>query len=980
MLIFAFAACGEENNEDQSETTDEMSEPVTENSEQTTASDDNVDVTEDSTTEEVTKEEETTEEATTEEVTTEEVTTEEATTEEATTEEVTTEEATTEEVTTEEATTEEVTTEEATTEEVTTEEATTEEETTAAPECNYKHPYWEKNESGHYRNACPYCGQSAELVPHTLDYDDEGRYICLVCKFEPECKGDHWLRLPTGHSMPKCDKCGFEGDASAEAPHYLVLGEDGVYSCDTCGFVPECGGVHEWIKDEYGHAMAACDKCGAAESDIVRHDSSETLRENSDGSKTYTYKCPVCDYKTFETTVPASINYYADLSVMGHYVGNSTVMERYLYDEEADVVYNHITTDSSTHVNITGGEYAGNATADKYEPGKYLIIKYRTYGGRTLEVNIGVDPKNKIALTDANVNDSWVVSVIDLNGLDGYPTEPSQIYIMLLAKAELDVAYAALVDSLDEMRELVSDSAYAYHGPDYKAAPEIRNTADDSLHSHKADGEETVVANDDGSKSYIAKCSDCGYILASKKLPESVCLYNSALTIAHSMNHEAGAIFLPEGYEFKTEIENGIMYTRSSNRQLLWCRSYADQADGKGNQGDRTMDIGASKYLVMTVRSGAKNRSFTINFSTEGKNSPTAIAESAATDAKDINGESVVAGSEYAINSEGISPSITVKMDGEENKWETYVIDLSVVMPSHFVMADGASGYVIDTFYLTWGEDFAESYTDFAAIAFAEDWQAIGSVTDKATVKSITQADGTYSIVNVAEAMDPGSYITGYIGADQIYNRIVNVYPDGNIVDHWYQRVDHIKNKELIVDDPECENGYWRGTADVSATQDIYWNMEATSGTSYVNRTLDAGTARFFVIRMRVNSDGNDSGMLDFYLSTADGENKSMKLPYDNENKGKWVTYVLDMDDGLIENGEKNAWLVKNEDGMCILDEIRMVFKQNAQVDIEYMAFVRGDWANIADLCGEETVVKLTHMNGESYDVVDAATGDKVSE
>ncbi len=850
-------------------------------------------------------------------------------------------------------------------------ETETSEETTAAPECGGVHNWskadWKSDADGHSRDACEYCGEGGvDAVSHAFNADnDEGIYLCAVCDYIPECKGEHWVIAPEGHSMPACDICGFEGYEYMEAPHAYIYDSD-TYVCDTCGYAPECKGIHEWVIDEKGHAMNTCEKCYAETVDYAEHVYMEVSNEHQNGEKKYSYVCSTCGYKVYEKSVPAYVNYYSDLFTMNHFKDNATYMERFLYDEDAQVAYNRITTDSSTHVNITGGEFHGTATAEAYEPGRYLIIKYRTYGGRSIAAYIlNKDTK----LFDVNVNDSWVVSVIDLEGVNGYPSEPSPVYIMLLANAKVDVAYAAIVDSLDEMRALVSDSVYAYHGKDNRNAPEIRNTSNDSVHSHAVEDMGRIVTNDDGSKTYTAVCK-CGYSLSSKTVPASVGYYGGAVEIAYLLNNEVSAVYLPWGYKFTTEIDGGIAYTRSSNRQLLLCRGYADRTNGESNQGDRTLDIGNSKYLVLTVRSGASDRSFTVNFSTEGKNSKTEVAQTDM-DGKDINGDPITVGSTYATDNSGISPAITVKMDGPANTWETYVIDLSAISPEHFVKKDGANGYVIDTFYLTWGEDYAESHTDFANIVFADDWKAIDAIVDNATVKNITKADGTYSKVNVVEAADPEVYITGFMGAEHIYNRLVNVYSDGNIEDPWYQRVDHIANKEHIKDDPECENGYWRGNINISATQDIYWNKEAPSGTSYVNRVLDAGTARFLVIRMRVNSEGNDRGLLELYLSTVGGENKCINLPYVTDNKGKWITYVLDMDEGLTENGEKTVWLTKTSDGIYLFDEINMVFKQNAEVDIEYMAFIRGDWKNVAAFTGEEAVVKLTHMNGESCEIVE---------
>ncbi len=331
MLISVLAACTDEN----PETTETPSSAQTEG-ESTEPS------AEEITTEEVTTEapteaattEEITTEAPTEAATTEEVTTE-APTEAATTEEITTE-APTEAVTTEEITTEisgEETTAENATDEETTEEETTEEETTVPvcgnvheyqndatdhwkdactdcgyegeeksahtyengicstcgyePECGLKHAYWQHNADGHYRDACEFCGGGAvESRAHECDMLD-GVYCCTICKYEPECKGEHWVKVPEGHSQPACDKCDFEGDELMDAPHYCIVGEDGSYVCDICGFVPECGGAHTLANDDpEAHYTLACALCGAEEGDKFPH-------AYSDDDE---FKCTECGY------------------------------------------------------------------------------------------------------------------------------------------------------------------------------------------------------------------------------------------------------------------------------------------------------------------------------------------------------------------------------------------------------------------------------------------------------------------------------------------------------------------------------------------------------------------------------------------------------------------------------------------------------------------------------------------------------------
>ncbi len=635
-------------------------------------------------------------------------------------------------------------------------------------QCEGKHAYWQHNADGHYRDACQYCGGGAfELAAHSFGDDGNGVYCCTICKYEPECGGEHWVTDATTHSQPACKHCGFEGDEWAESEHFYITGNNGDYLCDICGFIPECNGIHAWISDEDVHSMEACDKCGAKAIEPTAHTITEVMIENDDASKTYTYLCNDCEYKITEMKVPASVNYFGDLTTMSYYAGNSSTLDRYFYDEEADVVYNHITSASETHVNITGGSGAGAFTADTYEPGRYLVIKYRTYDGRKLRAYVGApESANRLKLIDMNVSDTWVVSVIDLQDLidaGTHPTEESPVYIMLLARRELDVAYTALVDSIEEVQELVTDELYAYHGTNFTSDPEIRFTESGEVHTHSIsiEDQKSYENEEDGSVTYIATCRGCGYNVARKVVPATVGYYNGGIMTADFLNTKAGAICNSddngtEGFAIMTEL--GMSFARGSAQQLFWCRGYGDRIQGEGNQGDRVLNIGNSKYMVLKVRSNIADRKFTIRFSTEGVNSATAVATGEMS-GKDINGDPIVAGSTYSTDTSGTSPAINVLMDGEADTWTTYVIDLSAVMPSHFAKAEGAEDYVIDTLFLTWDENYGEesyaaSYIDFATVAFAEDWAAIDAIVTEATVEQITAADGTHLTVNTADGTE----------------------------------------------------------------------------------------------------------------------------------------------------------------------------------------------------------------------------------
>ena len=196
---------------------------------------------------------------------------------------------------------------------------------------------------------------------------------------------------------------------------------------------------------------------------------------------------------SFADNVSDNINWYSTLSGMNHMSGNGTKVVRDQYDEINDVFYNAFSSTGGTHINITGGSGAGTPTTDKYDTGRYIVIKYRGTHAGTLSLcvrtgDFGARANAGSQTTGMQPGDQWRVAVVDLSAVPsgryavsqdanvsdktyGYtPDIESEIYVMLYpgSACALDVAYVAIVDDLVEARSLLRDGeTYTYYGTSF---------------------------------------------------------------------------------------------------------------------------------------------------------------------------------------------------------------------------------------------------------------------------------------------------------------------------------------------------------------------------------------------------------------------------------------------------------------------------------------------------------------------------------
>ena len=480
------------------------------------------------------------------------------------------------------------------------------------------------------------------------------------------------------------------------------------------------------------------------------------LTEVVDGT-THTIKCSVCGKVSRTYEVPASINWYAPLANMNKYQHS---LEKMLYDEEEGVMFNRYTGTGGNHINITGGTGAGSATSGTFTTGKYIVIKYRA-SNTTLGFNVATGDKksgNGASLgTQAIANlpgDEWRVAIIDASASAQWTSDGSaqSIYMMITTGSgtyTVDIAYVAVVDSIDEMKLLLQDGeTYFDMGTNWAGTP-IEYNQDGTKAPCKTcvlPAAATVTDGENGAKIYTYNCTVCGNAISTKTVPAGV-IYMAPEVIKTATNTTT---VKPEGIEdandpsvyatkndlnpqtqfqmtstsFVYDPATGTPYfgfkgTPETNKtaQLIWNRAYLDYNPNAPGYGRYLLDMGQSKYLVIKARTNiADTNAISLQISTDS-------------DAKN---------------------PITIKLPiaDIQGDWVTYVIDLETVVPDAWAKDTETGNYIMDSFYFSFNAFLTTDSIDFAYIAFVEgDWSNVDALVDEETVVNVTSASQGYEIV-----------------------------------------------------------------------------------------------------------------------------------------------------------------------------------------------------------------------------------------
>lgn len=329
-----------------------------------------------------------------------------------------------------------------------------------------------------------------------------------------------------------------------------------------------------------------------------------TLSESIDG-ETYTYTCILCGEKVYERTVPASTNKFISPSVIAtntHYnVASSSQMV------EGDLPFARLYHTGNSHINIwsvpaVGGN--GQALSIDASTGQYLVMKFRTENLNYLSLSAGT---GGTAETDVlsrgerrtGINNGWETMVLDLSSYANYQCNaPAGTTVQIridgfiavgATSFTVDIAYVAIVDSIDEAVALIDDSKFNFYSSMSASAKEMETE------NASCDGEHTYVYNVNGEK-YTLKCSICGATVGEKTVPESVNLYVSASDIAQSAEISnlctGGTVIFEDGEEAYARLPGGSYHDPNGTDNYNQFHAYSNSA----------ASIVTGKYLVIKFR------------------------------------------------------------------------------------------------------------------------------------------------------------------------------------------------------------------------------------------------------------------------------------------------------------------------------------------------------------------------------------------
>ena len=468
--------------------------------------------------------------------------------------------------------------------------------------------------------------------------------------------------------------------------------------------------------------------------------------------------------------IPDEINWYAPLESMNKY---QHTLQKNLYDSEEEVLFNRYTGTGGNHINITGGAGAGSATSGTFTTGNYIAIKYRTSGTISLSLNIATGDKKsgngasvgnnqtyntgmewRVALVDVSANAQWTVG------------SAQQIYIMLNPNSSdeyiFDVAWVAVVDSVDEMKMLLREGETYYDlGNNWKNEG-AHLKQDGTCVAHNAT--ESVSGN-----TYNYVCSACGQTVKTVELDSSVTKYYSA----NVLNTTAKVYYGGSGNAYKYDADANVGYMETSRIQTIWQRMDHDMAGNQtaGPAEQYTENVGNAKYLVIKARSSDAAAYLRFCISTTARNSQIGtITEADFTDgvlnatkatykkiledgSTDTTPLCSAVGDQYYHGS-SMKSVYLMATGAATGEWVTYVIDLEAVCGEYYAKVEGQDYYDVDSFYF-----HNAGANDIAYVAFVEgDWADVDALVEEDVVTQITDGGSSTAtvgkLVNVADGSD----------------------------------------------------------------------------------------------------------------------------------------------------------------------------------------------------------------------------------
>ncbi len=255
--------------------------------------------------------------------------------------------------------------------------------------------------------------------------------------------------------------------------------------------------IHPVLAGSDAHGRVACIRCGV-KARTEQHTFADSKEIGADGSTIYAEKCTSCGYVLKSYTVPAGINQYISVNDINSKANGSS---RINYSEI-------ITDESGTYSRIYGGAgvnynefllYSNSAASNI--TGQFLVIKYRVgengRGQKNVTIyagTINAGPTNetegiRLNGTASDVEDGiWHTAIVDMSTMTngGFSANAQgeyrakfiairPLYISTTTPDDkddyMDIAFAAICDSLESAKKLCDGGEYEYYTTD--KIPEI---------------------------------------------------------------------------------------------------------------------------------------------------------------------------------------------------------------------------------------------------------------------------------------------------------------------------------------------------------------------------------------------------------------------------------------------------------------------------------------------------------------------------
>lgn len=310
---------------------------------------------------------------------------------------------------------------------------------------------------------------------------------------------------------------------------------------------------------------------------------------------------------------------------------------------------------------------------------------------------------------------------------------------------------------------------------------------------------------------------------------------------------------------------------------------------------------------------------------------------------------------------------------------------------------------------ITTSKPDASDYMDIAYIAFCDELDDVSSIVSDDVYewsKSRTESELRKTADHSCAAHSPSSVQTSTVANGTKYSAVCTVCSQvcyeitvPASVSKFYTGKDFATSattyfnagKGSVEYDPDNNIVFGRESGNLQliwhrAQNDLKYDTRSNQTT-----TIDVGNARFFVIRVRTSNTARTLKLnysttaknSDTAVATEDLGEKTYDItgktgvkagdtyctnagyitftfPMASVTVGEWTTFVIDLNAVAGEYHGKVSGAESYVVDTFYFDEN----DQTGNLDVEYMAFVEGDWSDVADLVGAGEVINITNKSG----------------